>query len=193
MISNYSKRVWDGEKEWEEWICEDCGKIYMNQMSWYNHRKDHHIDAGNWKCHMCEETVFNQNNKSVNEFYKTKAKLKLHIKEVHSKRPCHICGKVFGENQMKRHMLQVHTENDKKPCICSICNKGFINKFRLENHMNTHTGNKPYLCQHCGKRFANHRNMNPHIRAHNGFKRSQRNRGNSGKTDFTQREKIQLI
>ena len=176
--------MWDGKREF---VCEDCGKVYTAIQSYYNHRKDNHIDAGNWTCDLCEKTVFN------NKIFKTKSRLEEHIKKVHCKRPCDICGKLFGGKQLKKHILQVHTENDKKPYICSVCNKGFVTSFRLKNHMNTHTGNKPYICQHCGKGFADHRNMKAHVKAHNGYKRKQRNRGNPEKSDYIQSENLQLI
>ena len=182
--------MWDEKREW---VCEDCGKVYNVHMSYYYHRRDHHVDEGNWTCDLCEKTVFNKYNKSVNKYFRTKYRLDEHIKKVHCKKPCDICGKVFGLNQMKKHILQVHTENDKKPFICSVCNKGFISSYRLKNHMNTHTGNKPYICQHCGKGFADHRNMKAHVKAHNGYKRKQRNRGNPEKTDYIQSENLQLI
>ena len=179
--------------EKREWVCKDCGKVYTAIQSYYNHCRDNHIDAGNWTCDLCGKEDFDNCSQLVNKIFKTKSRLEFHIKKVHCKRPCDICGKLFGEKQLKKHVLQVHTENDKKPYICSVCNKGFVTSYRLKNHMNTHTGNKPYICQHCGKGFADHRNMKAHVKAHNGYKRKQRNRGNPEKTDYIQSENLQLI
>ena len=92
----------------------------------------------------------------------------------HNKNPCEMCGKIFNKSQMRKHMLQIHTENDKKPFICELCGKGFINKQKLKYHMNTHTGNKPFVCDLCGTGFAHKANMRVHIKAHKGIRRQKK-------------------
>ena len=102
-----------------------------------------------------------------------KFSLSKHIKNVHSKQPCSLCGKMFPGYRLKSHIDAVHTEDHLKPFPCSICPKGFAEEKRLKNHMNIHTGNKPYLCKYCNRGFADDGNMKKHEKtAHKGFKRT---------------------
>ena len=155
------------------WECEFCGKVYNNAGGLTSHRLDNHIDIGHWTCDKCPLV------------FKTKNRYVCHVRSTHTKRPCEVCGKVFGARQMRLHILQEHTEDSKKPYICSVCNKGFIDNDRLGQHMNIHTGNKPFICQYCGKGFASKRNMKTHVKAHNGFKRKYKKKSvKSEKTQF---------
>ena len=41
-----------------------------------------------------------------------------------------------------------------KPFACSICDKRFGSKNKLETHEREHTGEKPFACAICDKRCA---------------------------------------
>ena len=96
-----------------------------------------------------------------------------HIINTHDKTPCSICGKLFGIRRIRQHIQSKHTANSEKQHKCSVCAKGFINKQRLQDHMNMHTGEKPYMCNFCGSTFANNSNRLMHERTvHKGHKRN---------------------
>ena len=102
--------------------------------------------------------------------------LKGHIKNVHEKKICTICGKMMSQGSWKQHMISIHsiTVDVDKVLKCEVCQKGFAKPYKLREHMNTHTGTKPYKCKYCEQRFADSSNRLNHERAvHEGIKRSQ--------------------
>ena len=144
-------------------ICDDCGKVYKSQHSLNAHRQVAHCPLEKWPCGQCDKILDN------------KGALYAHKKNVHNKKPCTTCGKLFNNQHMKEHILANHTEDHLKPFICKVCNKGFSNKLHLKYHMNLHTGEKPYKCKYCGRAFADTGNCRMHERTvHEGYKRSDK-------------------
>jgi len=50
---------------------------------------------------------------------------------------------------------------------CDICQKAFLNKYRLKEHKETahsEPGAMPFICDQCGKGFKAHRNLKNHTR-----------------------------
>jgi uncharacterized Zn-finger protein len=73
---------------------------------------------------------------------------------VHEKVLCTECGKLFGLNKIKGHIKSAHTPDDQKKYRCDTCGKGFIDNWKLSDHMNVHTGEKPHKCKFCSASFA---------------------------------------
>ena len=80
--------------------------------------------------------------------------------------PCATCGKVIQKYKMALHIQMAHTAIEDRKYQCPYCQKGFANKRRYDDHINTHTGNKPYLCKDCGHADANYDNYLKHVRQH---------------------------
>ena len=101
--------------------------------------------------------------------------VKDHMITVHSSHTCEICGWVGKQKKhLVRHKISVHTDSDKKPFKCEVCNKGFHCSNSLRDHINTHTGAKPYKCPECGQGFGSQGTMRGHLRAvHLGLKRNK--------------------
>ena len=79
--------------------------------------------------------------------------------------PCKHCDKyVHTDNNLKEHIKRKHTPEEQKPYHCEECGKGFMDKGRLEDHINVHTGGKPFMCQSCVNAYSNRSNLNNHIR-----------------------------
>ena len=91
--------------------------------------------------------------------------LNTHKKAVHEKVPCSECGKLFGVTNIKGHMKSVHTPDYQKKFQCDTCGKGFINKQRFSEHLNSHTGEKPFKCTECIKSFVSTELLNRHFQS----------------------------
>ncbi|XP_017015593.2 zinc finger protein 853 [Drosophila takahashii] len=57
---------------------------------------------------------------------------------------------------------------------CSICSKGFKDKYSVNVHIRTHTGEKPFACSLCGKSFRQKAHLAKHYQTH----MTQKNNGN---------------
>lgn len=49
---------------------------------------------------------------------------------------------------------------------CSICTKGFKDKYSVNVHIRTHTGEKPFNCSLCGKSFRQKAHLAKHYQTH---------------------------
>lgn len=59
---------------------------------------------------------------------------------------------------------------------CSICSKGFKDKYSVNVHVRTHTGEKPFTCNLCGKSFRQKAHLAKHYQTH--LAQSQKHIGN---------------
>ncbi|XP_075243723.1 uncharacterized protein LOC142337971 [Convolutriloba macropyga] len=101
--------------------------------------------------------------------FKTKEKLELHCKSVHSdEKPftCPVCLKSFRLNDyLKRHML-MHARSSKGEYVCEFCGKQFRLSNNLTEHRRIHTGERPYRCDLCGLTFTQNSTLRRHIVVH---------------------------
>ena len=108
-------------------ICELCGKAFTKE----NHLKTH---LGSKKCKESDRPILHCN--LCNFQTKFQPYLNKHIRTVHEKLSCTMCGKLVPKSRMKTHMTIFHTENDAKPFMCKICGKG--KRFFFEISRNLH-------------------------------------------------------
>lgn len=158
-----NKQVKIGHEDWhkndERYVCIVCQKKYCDSTQLIGHQRRTHnvtIPGAENSCAICKKA------------FRKKSALESHIRTVHQKSVCDICGKSFYNVDGLRLHIRVHTGF--KPYACITCDKRFIRKQLLDIHIRTHTGEKPYACEHCGKRFSQRTPLRIHTRLHTGEK-----------------------
>ena len=136
--------------------CEHCGKLYMQKQQLKNHIEMQHGN-NTYECDQCDGT------------FATKDNLRVHKKRVHDKETivCYICAKPVNKLKFKRHLLH---HNGEKTELCDYpgCNKGFIDRHSLREHVRMHSGQKPFKCDLCDASFKKPDHRNKHRRLHTG-------------------------
>jgi len=106
-----------------------------------------------------------------NNILSSRGALVKHLVTHKDKKPfkCDECKMEFNQNRdLKTHVMQKHTMQ--RPHVCGICQKGFVHKFYLMEHMTYHTGERQFQCFHCGKRFQAQSALTKHIKRHTAVK-----------------------
>lgn len=75
---------------------------------------------------------------------------------------CKICNKNFMNLDL--HIEKIH--NLDRPFECSICQRRFITKHNLRNHMAIHANNRLHKCPYCPKSFNFPTDIRKHLRTH---------------------------
>ena len=146
------------KKEYKEYVCKLCGKKVLFGKS--AHIRKYH-NGNDIKCPKCDKT------------FNTYVRAMSHILNFHEKKPCTMCGEIFGSTSMTRHIKQAHTAIEENKFKCETCGKGFVANNSLQDHINIHTGEKPHVCKVCGKGFASYGTLRTHERGHAGYKRTK--------------------
>jgi len=81
------------------------------------------------------------------------------------KHQCHLCVKTFQTNSLLQGHLRKHDNN---PCfMCDHCGKGFYRKDRLAVHTRSvHLGQKNFQCEVCEKKFIDSYKLRRHMKTH---------------------------
>ena len=99
-----------------------------------------------------------------NRKYKSHQKLRSHCKQHHCKLlalKCNSCDKLFDYAYALKVHLQLHSSTRRRIHKCHLCNKSYINKSKLNEHLRQHITGKPQ-CNYCNKQLADSKSLADH-------------------------------
>ena len=132
-------------------LCSDCGKSIKNVSDMKKHILVVHTKSAKEICPVCGESFL------------LKFKLKNHMASNHEFKKdfqCDLCSKTF----LASGGLLVHKRVcQERKHVCSECPKTFKRKSHLQRHQSGHLGEKIYACTNCEKRFIHKYSLTQHM------------------------------
>ncbi|GAB6020874.1 hypothetical protein CHUAL_003523 [Chamberlinius hualienensis] len=123
--------------------CEICHRNMATKHCLDEHLLIHSNEC-RFQCHICAKG------------FKQHANLSNHLKTHSDQRPfsCDICGKTYRyKKSVNLHKTRFH-QGIRIRYPCDHCDKSFVCKTLLKDHINHHLGVSRHKCEHCGKRFS---------------------------------------
>lgn len=71
-----------------------------------------------------------------------------------------------SSNSSTSKTKSLNNQNAFRRHICEVCNKKFMKKSNLIDHLRLHANMKPFQCEHCEKSFVQSGNYKAHLRTH---------------------------
>ena len=156
------------------YICNYC----QTSFSTFSRLKRHesiHLKEKTYKCSVCEfRTIYSGTLKSHDEI-KHKGNQSF---------VCYQCQHRFvKKSSPKRHFL---THSGEKLFKCDEFNQHFLTQAYLNNHSDIHRDrNKEYYCVQCEKEFVNKRRINEHMKIHSASKKVKNRQCNKCSATFS--------
>ena len=145
--------------------CEKCDIVFTIEGEYKKHNLSHHENM--FSCRRCGDT------------FETVVELTSHTLNVHRKglkrrhksklQMCQKCSKFYPVDNLRQHLLIVHTKDkckNKEPFICDVCGQKYQRKPHYFNHLREHKGLKRIICKICNKVFLSEENLRIHKRTH---------------------------
>ena len=190
-------------KHKKTWICQECGKVFVNETVFKNHVRENHpniaVEGSKRKCKRYKDDGPSMCNECGKTFSK-RSLLSDHIFRNHQKRTydCPECSKQFPTRPyLNRHIRNSHLEQ--RNYACDKCEKQFREKKRLMVHITAvHDKLKPFLCEYCPYECAAVSNLNLHRKkvhkaTENTTKKKLINDVKNGQHPYYNEEKFQLL
>lgn len=150
-----------------KYVCNKCNKFFTNNWRWESHNENECTKMANKCCKYCNTTF--------ETYFKLTRHLRKHKWEMINDPTvtiyrCVTCPKIFVDKELYRKHRNVHDPECWDKYKCTICNRPFRDKFRLQEHRMTIHENKPHECEFCGRRFLHLHNLTLHHKVHLGHK-----------------------
>nr|DBA14219.1 TPA: hypothetical protein GDO54_005220 [Pyxicephalus adspersus] len=158
--------------------CQDCRKTFRQLVHLERHMMTHTLQ---FQCSICHRHFKNADTFSKHQLLHiegARLKVKVPKKPVGPRRRrclslplyCFGCQRTF-ESEEKRLLHQcdfvnVTANRRAETQQCSLCNKVFPSRSKLERHIMIHTGQKPFACVLCGKAFRQKAHLKIHELTH---------------------------
>lgn len=148
------KQITVKEKKWSGVQCPGCRICFKQILDFKKHLK---ASKGNeehrWYCEICSASV------------NTKHDLNGHLMRVHKETTCPKCKEICsGINGVNRHVNSFHKLDEERLKMCPYCGKLVM---ILRTHIRVvHKREKRFVCDYCDKSFVLKRGLIEHIRIH---------------------------
>jgi KRAB domain-containing zinc finger protein len=144
--------------------CPECKDVFPTQDSLKTHIEMVHTLKKPFSCAEC------------GRHFVSKGTVRVHIRTHTDKRTtvCGICKKAFRTvDALKQHKFVHMTdeEKNKKGFPCTICDKKFSRRTKLEYHMRRHNDERHFICTICNKSFHDSVRLKAHIERHSTDKK----------------------
>ena len=146
-----------------------CGNMFNTQRNLDWHVKGEHNKVPK-KCTYCSEVLVHPSSLTRHIRIKHKSSFMPEGKQTNNYANCPACNQVFYKTSINKHIRVSH--QGQKPYIWEICNKEFVAKCILDNHMWQHDDQRqrPLKCLLCNKAFLCEPLLQQHLRSHKGIK-----------------------
>ncbi|XP_043274002.1 zinc finger protein 260-like isoform X16 [Venturia canescens] len=125
----------------ETFECEICKQSFPRKSAFASHMLKHSSEKPH-KCKVC--------GKGFKRPWEVTAHLKIHTGSMYT---CEICNfETAYKVSLKTHHRRVHQKD--YPYKCDKCEKAFMSKYELDDHLTSHLGTKDFICEICGNAYS---------------------------------------
>jgi KRAB domain-containing zinc finger protein len=169
-------------KNVEKYKCLECGKIFSNYQTFYQHKKmhegiryrcakcpstyktmngldyhskTHHHDLPKFECHHCQTTF-----RAISTL---KVHMSLHFNFIEKEYKCLECGKIFSNYQKFYRHKKMH---EKRIYSCAQCPSTYQTISGLHCHVKTIHERRSFECHHCQTTFKAKDSLKRHMSTH---------------------------
>ena len=150
--SNESGMISVLNHDWEMFECNQCYKKFKSRSARYTHKKSVHLGIIPTVLH-CDQCAFTT---------KRKDHMKDHIKNIHEKEVCDLCGKDFSFRSLIDHKRVVH---EGILYNCTQCGQNLSTKGNLAAHQAGHKEGKRFACTQRGHGFMRKAARDDHMKS----------------------------